>query len=219
MKSFGSWDKQDLHFTFGIEDVEMLPQLAEWIEYEVKIDATTLLALENLRNDLFLMSEDWNEDEMKMQFIAPLLHLVHYGKKGTYNTFYQRSLSATINDIEIGGVIDMEIARGWSKPVKPYFFLHEYTCTERSRSEQEQGGKSDARAQLLAAMLAAQALNQDNKPVFGVYLVAASWRFVVLYEKEYAVYRLDATKKEDILQIFCMLQWVKQWIHTELNLN
>lgn len=116
-----------------------------------------------------------------------------------------------MNDIEIGGTVDMEIAKGWIKPVKPYFLLHEY--------KQEQGSKSDARAQLLAAMLAAQALNQDNKPVFGVYLVAASWRFVVLYEKEYAVYRLDATKKEDILQIFCMLQWIKQWIHTELNLD
>ncbi len=211
MKSFGSWDTQDIHFTFGLEDVEMLPHLAEWMAYQTEIDEKNLLELETLRKDLLLMSEAWNEDEMKMQFIAPLLRLVHYGQKGTYNTFYQRTLSATVNDIEMGGTVDMEIAKGWTKPVKPYFFLHEY--------KQEQGGKSDARGQLLAAMLTAQALNQDNKPVFGVYLVAASWRFVVLYEKEYAVYRLDATKTADLLQIFCMLQWIKQWIHTELQIT
>ena len=47
-----------------------------------------------------------------MHFIAPLLRLIHYGKKDSYNTFWQRSLSATIDDIEMGGFVDMEIAKG-----------------------------------------------------------------------------------------------------------
>ncbi len=210
MKSFGAWDTQDLHLAFGIQDVEMLPQLSEWLNYSFEIETSQLVELESLRKELFALNEDWNEDELKMQFIAPLLHLIHYGKKDNYNTFFQRSLSATIEDIEIGGIVDMAIAKGWKKPIKPYFFLHEY--------KQEQGGKSDARAQLLAAMLTAQALNQDDKPIFGVYLVGSSWRFTVLYAKEYAVHRLDATKKEDLLQIFCMLQWIKNWVHHELML-
>ncbi len=211
MKSFGTWDKQDLHLTFSLEEVEMLPHLHDWCDYVAKIDGNTLLELEDLRKELASLNEDWNEDELKMHFIAPLLRLIHYGKKGTYNTFFQRSLSATINEIEMGGIVDMEIAQGWEKPIKPYFFLHEY--------KQEQGGKGDARAQLLAAMLVAQALNKDEKPVFGVYLVAASWRFVVLEGKEYAIYRLDATKKEDLDQIFSMLHWIKKWVHTELLIH
>jgi hypothetical protein len=211
MKSFGTWDTQDLHLTFRIQDVEMLPQLSEWLQFSIEIDAATLTELEALRRELDSLNEDWNEDELKMHFIAPLLRLIHYGVKDTYNTFYQRSLSAIINDVEMGGIVDMEIAKGWKKPIKPYFFLHEY--------KQEQGGKGDARGQLLAAMLVAQALNKDEKPIFGVYLVGASWRFIVLYKHEYAVYRLDATKKEDLMQIFYMLSWVKQWVHKELAIN
>ncbi|MFN0201348.1 MAG: hypothetical protein ACKVTZ_07495 [Bacteroidia bacterium] len=211
MKSFGSWDTQDLHFAFGLQDVDTLPILNDWISNSCEIPENIANELEDLRKAIFSLNEDWNEDELKMNFIAPLLRLIHYGKKDTYNAFFQRSLSATINDIEIGGIVDMEIAKGWKKPIKPYFFLHEY--------KQDQGGKSDARAQLLAAMLAAQTLNADEKPVFGVYLVAASWRFMVLEGKEYAVYRLDATKREDIHAIFCMLQWVKNWIHQELQIG
>lgn len=38
MKSFESWDAQDLHFTFGVEDVEMLPQLVEWVAYQIAVE-------------------------------------------------------------------------------------------------------------------------------------------------------------------------------------
>lgn len=211
MKSFGNWDTQDIHLTFGIQELDNLPDMEVWATHTEDIPEKIAGDLELLRKELLLLNEDWNEDELKMNFIAPFLHLIHYRQRDTYNIFYQRTLSATVNEIEMGGIIDMEIAKGWKKPIKPYFFLHEY--------KQEQGGKGDARGQLLAAMITAQALNQDEKPIFGAYLVAASWRFVILKEKSYTVLRLDATKKEDLTKIYAMLCWIKKWIHKELNIT
>lgn len=99
-------------------------------------------------------------------------------------------------------------AKGWESPMQPYFFLHEYKQEEK---------KGDARAQLLAAMLVAQVINGAEKPVYGVYLIGASWRFVVLLGKSYAVKRFDATEEEDILRIFQMLLWIKVYIKNELE--
>lgn len=211
MKSFGNWEIQELRTSFGIHLIEMLPELEAWIASEEDIQESERLWLEDLRKDLVLLNEDWNEDELKMQFIAPLLRMIHYGFKDTYNAFYQRTITTKIGEIEMGGIVDMLVAKGWEKPLHPYFFLHEY--------KQEQGGRGDAKAQLLSAMLSAQAINQDNKPLFGLYLVGSSWRFVVLVGKEYAIKRYDATEQEDLAQIFRMLKWLKSYIHKDLGLN
>ncbi|MFN0200544.1 MAG: hypothetical protein ACKVTZ_03445 [Bacteroidia bacterium] len=210
MKSFGTWDTQDVHSTFGVLPVPMLPSLAAWLAATEELNLLEIAELESLREDLISLNENWNEDELKMHFIAPLMHLVHYGKKHTYNAFYQRSFSAVVGEYEIGGVVDMLVAKGWEKPSTPYFFLHEY--------KQEQGGKADARAQLLSAMLAAQALNPSENPIFGVYLVGASWRFTVLEGKSYAIKRFDATEEDDLLQVFNMLRWIKHYVERELSI-
>jgi hypothetical protein len=211
MKTFENWEIQDLRNTFHIYSVENLPTLSTWIETKQTITETENAWLEDLRKDLVLLNEDWNEDELKMHFIAPLLHLVHYGRKDTYNAFYQRGISAKIGEVEMSGIVDMIVAKGWEKPMNPYFFLHEY--------KQEQGGKGDAKAQLLSAMLVAQEINGNEKPMFGLYLVGSSWRFVVLMGKEYALKRYDATEQDDLQQIFRMLKWIKQYIHDDLHIK
>ncbi|MFN0203884.1 MAG: hypothetical protein ACKVTZ_20350 [Bacteroidia bacterium] len=211
MKSFGNWDTQDLRLTFGLDDTDTSLLLTEWADYQADISEFEKKEINELRKDLAALHEAWNEDELKMNFIAPLLRLVHYGAEKRYKAFFQRSLSCKIADIEMSGIVDMVIASGWEKPSTPYFFLHEY--------KQEQAGKGDARGQLLAAMLTAQALNQNEKAIFGVYLVGANWRFVVLENKTYSIKRFDATKEEELLCIFSMLQWIKKYIETDLGLT
>jgi len=208
MKSFGTWTVQELRETFQLDDVNILPELAEWLSANAEIETRLLTELNELREELIALNEAWNEDELKMHFIAPLMRLVGYGTKGKYNAFYQRSISAKVENIEIGGIVDMLVARGWESPTKPYFFLHEYKQEEK---------KGDARAQLLAAMLVAQAQNGNKNPVYGVYLIGASWRFVVLMGNKYAVKRFDATEEEDLLKIFQMLKWIKQYVEKEIE--
>jgi len=210
MKSFGSWTTQELRNTFGLNSVERLLALTEWLKADEVPTEAEKQELSTLRAELDSLYEAWNEDELKMNFIAPLIRMVGYGKKNTYNKFYQRSISAKINNIEINGVVDMLVANGWESPTKPYFFLHEYKQEEK---------KGDARAQLLAAMLAAQILNADEKPIYGVYLIGASWRFVVLVGKEYTLKRFDATEEEDLLKIYQMLRWIKNYVEKESSVN
>ena len=210
MKSFGNWDIQDLSLTFGLDKVEHLPTLTNWLQASFEVSAQETSVLNQLQERLDALGEDWNEDELKMNFISPIMLLVGYGIKNNYNYFFQRGITATVQGTEMSGIVDMVIASGWTKPTKPYFFLHEY--------KQDQANKGSARAQLLAAMLAAQSSNANEKPLFGVYLIGASWRFVVLEGKNYAVKRFDATEKEDLFQIFAMLKWIKVYIEKDLGL-
>jgi hypothetical protein len=46
-------------------------------------------------------------------------------------------------------------------------------------------------------MLAAQAINQDDQPVYGVYVIGRLWYFVALLGREYAIsLPYDSTKDE-----------------------
>lgn len=59
-------------------------------------------------------------------------------------------------------------------------------------------------------MVAAQLINQDDEPVYGVYIVGRLWHFLVLHEKKYCLnLALDATKQNDIESIFFMLRYIK----------
>jgi hypothetical protein len=211
MKSFGNWDTQDLREAFSLVESESLQTLSEWLNATHIPSQKETEMLQFLEEKIIEFEEDWNEEELKMNFISPIMLLVGYGVKNNYNAFFQRSLNAAVEGNEIGGIVDMVVASGWTKPIKPYFFLHEY-------KQDQATNKGNARGQLLAAMLTAQALNANEKPLFGVYLVGASWRFLVLEGKNYAVKRFDATEKEDLFQIFAMLKWIKVYIEKDLGL-
>lgn len=211
MKSFGNWDTQDLTLTFGLIEVENSDTLSEWLKAPIVPSERETEMLNLLRKKILQLGEEWNEDELKMNFIAPIMLLADYGIINAYNAFFQRTLTAVVQGTEMGGIVDMVVARGWAKPTMPYFFLHEY-------KQDQTTNKGNARGQLLAAMLTAQALNANEKPLFGVYLIGASWRFVVLEGKKYAVKRFDATEKEDLFQIFAMLKWIKVYIEKDLGL-
>lgn len=209
MKLFGSWTMEELHQQFGLQEVDSILLMEEWAESGIELTATEKQELAYLCKEAQLQSEYWNEDDLKMNFIAPIMRLVYYNVRYLYKAFYQRSFQAKIGEIEIGGTVDMLVAKGWYSPTIPYFFLHEY--------KQEQGGKADARAQLLAAMLAAQTLNPSEKPVLGVYLVGASWRFTLLQGKKYCIKRLDTTHEHELIQTYKMLKWVKAYIEQTLR--
>lgn len=66
---------------------------------------------------------------------------------------------------------------------------------------------------MLTAMLITQKVNQDNKPIYGCWIVGNNWHFTVLSGIEYAVSRqFDATQSGDLLQIVTMLKNLKKFI-------
>ncbi len=199
-KSFENWLWEDLEIEFGLAQ-NALPELDVWLDETVIITDIEREQLQKLSHNFNKYYKNWNEDELKMQFIAPLLLIVDY-YVGAYMPFSQRNLSVVVKDWEISGRVDWMLSKGKQTPRKPYFFLHEY--------KREVSPDGDPQGQLLAEMFAAQQLNQDNLPVYGCYVVGKDWTFMALRETYYAVSRpYQANEKPDFEVIFKALKKIK----------
>ena len=203
-KSFDDWTAQEVRLVFGISEVSYLPFMEAWSSAVHTFTATELAFLEDKRQLLARYYRSWNEDELKFQFISQLVGLTKLNSPH-YTTFSQRKLTATINGIVLSGRPELMVATGQDEPCNPYFFIHEYKPSTK--------GNNDPLGQLLAAMLAAQAHNNDNLPLLGCFVIGAIWQFVVL---EGAAYNLSsdylATHTDDLQQIYAMLKQSKIYI-------
>jgi len=108
-----------------------------------------------LKEWLASQAHDWNESELAVRFIGPLMALVNYGAE-KFDFFTQRSFSGKIGDIELSGKPDAVIALGERKPEKPYFCFQEY--------KRENDPEGDPAGQMLTAMLLAQEFNEHQQP-------------------------------------------------------
>jgi hypothetical protein len=199
-KSFENWLWEDLEIEFGLLQA-MLPELDIWIASNTSITPKEGEQLAVLYHNFTKYYKNWNEDELKMQFIAPLLLIVDY-YDSTYMPFSQRNLSVVVKNWELSGRVDWMLSKGKQTPRKPYFFLHEY--------KREVSPEGDPQGQLLAEIFAAQQLNQDGLPVYGCYIVGKDWTFVVLKGTEYAVSRpYQANETYDFEIIFKALKQIK----------
>jgi hypothetical protein len=200
MRAFENWLTQEVEDTFGIEKVKDYQPMKDWLSADtshIKIEGW-LLQLQELVSE---NADYWNEDELKMQFIAPLLSFINFQTQ-YFKPFSQRRLRAEVNGIEIGGVVDYMVARGKQLPKHPYFFVHEY--------KQEAKRDTDPKGQLLVEMVAANAANADESLIYGCYVIGRFWFFVMFQGKNYAVSQAyDATKDEDLKGIVAILQKVK----------
>jgi len=203
MPTFGSYNYEQVEDTFGIEKVNNLPLLEEWLSATLEIDEMHRFMLNRLKTHLLEQVLNWNEDEVKMFFIGPLIELARVETKD-FKPFTQRFLAATLNGIEVNGRVDFMIAKGKRTAKPPYFCIHEY--------KQETDSDGDPLGQVLIAMLAAQALNEQKIPILGAYILGRNWFFVVLTDKTYAMSDAYVATSEDIFQIFAILQKSKEII-------
>jgi len=199
-KSFENWLWEDLEIEFGLSQTD-LPELDGWIDVTVFITDKEREQLNILSHNFNKYYKNWNEDELKMQFIAPLLMIVDY-YVGAYMPFSQRNLAVVVKDWEISGSVDWMLSKGKQTPRKPYFFLHEY--------KREVSPDGDPQGQLLAEMFVAQQLNQDNLPIYGCYVVGKDWTFIALKDLYYSVSRpYQANEAPDFDVIFKALKQIK----------
>lgn len=203
MRTFGSFTFEEVQDMFNIKQVDRLALLDEWLSCQVSINEHEQYLIDDLKKKIKKRILAWNEDELKMFFIGPIIQIAHL-ETDDFKPFTQRLLSATINEVEVNGRVDFMIAKGLRTAKPPYFCIHEY--------KQEIDSDGEPLGQLLIAMLAAQTLNNNQFPILGAYIVGRNWFFVVLNNNEYAVSKeFDATD-EDIFQIFATLQKSKEII-------
>ncbi len=211
MKSFDTWNYEEVENTFHIQEMDTLPLLEEWLSAEYEIEEHTKINLHKMKDKLKKKAKAWNEDELKMFFIAPLLEDVEL-ETPYFQPYTQRSISATIGEIEVGGRVDLVVAKGKRSPQQPFFCLHEYKQDRPPLSPQIGGikGGGDALGQLLISMVVAQALNTQEIPILGTYIVGRNWFFVVLLDKKYAVSNEYNAADDSIFKIFAILQKAKE---------
>jgi hypothetical protein len=208
-RPFEQWLFEDVEIEFGIERIEDFLRLKHWLDVTDNIALSE--NLERLRISLLKNVETWNEDELKMMFIAPFLLEFDFNHPPIYRVFTQRSTTLITETVEASGRVEWLVSTGKQRPRKPFFFLQEY--------KPEKNSGNDPLGQLLIAMIDAQLSNNEkNKPIYGCYNIGRLWFFVLLIEKEYSVSRAyDATQTDDLTDMVVILNRVVTHIKTELN--
>lgn len=201
MRSFGSFTFDVVEEMFDIQEVKHLPLLSEWLSATEITNEKTKSILSYFQEYLADKAHIWNEDELKMFFIGPIISLANI-RNESFQSFTQRSLYMKFGEEEIGGRVDFIVAKGRRLPKVPYLCIHEY--------KQETDKEGDPLGQLLIAMVTAQILNNNENPILGAYIVGRNWFFVVLENKKYIKSREFDASSEDIFQIFAILQKSKE---------
>lgn len=191
--------------TFGLRQVFSNATLEHWLAIELALSTYEKDALQHLRQLLTINAPGWNEQELALHFIGPLLSVVQFTEPYRFNLFAERQISAIISglesEIELSGSPDGMIATGYREPRIPLFAF-----TEDKRQIDPEG---DPAGQTLAAMLVAQALNGDHAPIYGAYVIGSDWRFMILEGKQYTISRDYSALSDEIFDILRILKALK----------
>ncbi len=202
-KTFRDCKLSWLERTFGLDQVENLSELDNWLSEKPEIlgfEHDTLIRLQNL---LEFNVRDWYEGELDSFFIGPLMGLVNFSSKKS-NLFSERVVEGIVNEWRLFGKPDSFLASGRREPEIPFFAFQEY----KKMTDPD----GDPAGQTLAAMLAGQTLNANNLPMYGCHVIGADWYFMVLKGKEYAISRDYSALSKEIFNIFGSLKVLKSMI-------
>ena len=215
MKPFEKWKTEEVRMTFGIQQVDTNALIEDWCNASFAEEEKHKERIEELRIRLNKYANFWNEEDIKVFFIVPIIDIVNFYAFGKYRAFMEATISAKTQDAqgnpcELRGRVEFVVATGEQDPQTPFFFLNEYKPQIKA--------VSDPQGQLLIAMLAAQAKNNGkNLPIYGMYNIGQFWFFLILQGYEYASSKaFDATDPQDLKQIISMLRYVKA--HIEKNI-
>jgi hypothetical protein len=201
MRSFDTWNYEQVEDAFGISPVASLHEYENWLKAEnCEPNELESTMLEHYRKLLLKEAQNWNEDELKFFFIGPVLTLVDFNTNH-FKPFTQRTLTIETETVSASGKVDFMLAKGKVLPKTPYFCLHEY--------KQENRRDNDPLGQLLIGMVAAQAKNKNILPIYGCYVSGRNWFFVLLEGDKYCVSNAHNASDEDIYKIFAIMKKCK----------
>jgi hypothetical protein len=200
------FDILEIYEKFELLDNENCTHLSEWLTPLYELDALHQRIIDDLHEDILQSSEAMNEEELKARMVGLLFYVARIDTAKKIRVFYERPISAVVKEIPLSVICDCMVAMPIKNlPKKPYFFLQEF--------KKSKGEKKDPEAQMLIAMLIAQAQNKDEKPIYGGYLIGTGWHFATLVGKDYCLSRkYEATNKTDLLHIVSTLHQLKTLI-------
>lgn len=204
-----SLTQQKLYKIFDLRKVVKIQALESWITDLPDLTPNEIIVAKIYQERLLENIDNWNEQELSLGFIGPILNLIQFKIPYELNFFAQRSLSGKIGQYEIIGKPDGMLASGFQEPEKPYFSFHEY--------KKEIDSSGDPAGQNLAAMLVGQLQNDNNEPIYGCYVVGRNWFFMVLQEKSYAISRAYSSDNESIYDIIKILKALRNLLFKKIN--
>jgi hypothetical protein len=207
------WREGDLIELFNLNPIVTYstPLMQEWLD----VSLPELNIHEQYNFDKYFTRAQkqisgWNEEDLKMKFISPILELGQLMDGDGVIGYFDRTISATIGTIKLTVKSDFMLAKGILDVFKtPYFHFQEY--------KPHKNPTGDSMAQLLEAFLIAQEKNKNGKPMYGVDIMGYNWRFVILEGKDYCVSEpFNAINKTDLLTIIAVLRKFKYILETRL---
>jgi hypothetical protein len=206
MKNSIGFDLVKIMTTFNLVDTHECTHLNSWISMSYELDAFEEKVLDDLYLDLITSGEYMNEEELKARMVGLIFYTAKVDIPNKIRVFYKRPISANVQSYDLAVITDCMVASSIkSSPKTPYFFLQEF--------KKAKGEKKDPEAQMLTAMLIAQEKNQDNKPIYGGYMIGTGWHFATLIDKNYCVSeKYEATQKTQLNQIVFILRNLKSLI-------
>ncbi|MEZ4707391.1 MAG: hypothetical protein R3A44_09310, partial [Caldilineaceae bacterium] len=192
--------------TFGLRQTFSSHILDSWLHAKIDLSDQEKSILKNYQELLLLNSDAWNEQELALHFIGPVLGLVHFTEPYRFNLFAERRIGAIVSadndDIELTGEPDGILATGYREPEVPFFALTEY--------KRQRDPNGEPVGQTLAAMLVSQVLNGHRNPLYGAYVAGSDWSFMVLDDHHYTISRDYSALSDEVYDIFRILKALKQ---------
>lgn len=182
---------------------------APWFNADIKISEDDYVFLEELIADNYFLIDSYNEEELKVKFISPILNKVKFTDiEHEIRDFYEEKISYATDKFVLAGTTDFMVSKGLEYAKKPYFFIQEFKKSIRN---------DDPRPQLLAELISAIELNGFTV-MKGAFIVGQNWNFVILEKTAPDKYRyfishtLNATDIRNLQQIYQNLHYVKSEI-------
>ena len=201
----------------------------DWFNTKHEVKENDIDFLDKLINKNKLLLDNYSEEDLKANFIIPLLNKVDFlliDKE--IRAFYEEKLFYETDKFTLGGTTDFLVSKGLKYAKKPYFFIQEFTPTPKPPLPEKGEGtyinrsdslmkNDDPEPQLLAEMVSAIELNSWNS-IKGAYIIGANWNFVILEKVNKNKYqyfissKFDSMKIEDLVNIYQYLISIKKEI-------
>ncbi len=207
-----TWSEAELIDTFALSKNEGDQSLlVEWLHNPVlSLDEAEKITFKKILKEVNANITAWNEEDLKMNFIAFVIDLAGLKSNPRYRTYYEKTVESEVEGYYLKTKTDFMVAKGILDLVKiPYFHFQEY--------KREKDPNGDPIAQLIEAFLVAQTKNQNGKPMYGCYVVGRLWYFVTMKDKNYDISRAyDCTIEQALSEIIGILRKFKEILETRL---
>lgn len=181
----------------------------DWFSNKIVVDEEKHKFFQELIDDNKELINSYNEEDLKIKFLAPLLNKVQFkSTKNEFRDFYELPMTYKTDKFILNGTTDFVVSKGLFVADNPYFFIQEF------KKGQTEGYPE---SQLLAELISAVELNNWDT-IKGAYIVGAIWHFVILERLEKHKYNyfvsqnFDSTKIDDLENIYKNLLFVKNEI-------